>query len=371
MFSIRSEQTANILIADPYSSVNIDGKPSGHFVHFLRDMKNVLEENFSVSIACSEEYQKCLSGNFITVPSNPSGDRLKGLSGVITWHIKPLVTARRLLRLDVSAIIFQATSLPGLLLAILSTRSKFTKRKRIFLTVYKDEVSGRNLKDRIRGLLLKFAKRRVSGVITGIQEVADAYKVKTLVVPDYFCRTPKSIAEAGNDFKYDIAQLGIINEGKNVEKIAGIFKDTDLKLVIAGRFDSRERYEAFRNSIRDYPNISLINKYLSEQEYQTILNESRFVVLPYETNKLQSSGVYYEALLNLKPVLVSNAPFFKDVTEKGLGYKYDELSSSMMKLLRNEEDYYALQKNIYSYISKIQNDSKDRILEFFTETVRK
>ena len=372
MSTISDEATPSVLIADPYCSINNNGEPSGHYIHFFKDMKNVMEKDFTVIIACSEEYQKYLSGPFVTVPSNPSGDQLEKLSSfsrLSVLNIKPITTIRRLLQLDVDAIIFQASSLPALLLSILTTSSKFTRGKRIFLTIYNDQISGKHIKDRTRRLLFFLAKKRISGIITGIPDLAEIYQIKTLAIPDYFSRTPEIITEAKSFFKYDIAQLGIVNEGKNVEKVAEIFKDTDLKLVIAGRFNSRERYEAFRNSIRDYPNISLINKYLADQEYQAILKESRFVVLPYETNKLQSSGVYYEALLNLKPVLVSNAPFFKDVTEKGLGYKYDELSSNIGDFLRNEDNYQALRKNIYDYISRIQNVSKDRILEFFTEII--
>jgi len=271
----------------------------------------------------------------------------------------------------VDAIIFQASSLPALLLSILSTRSKFIKGKKIFLTIYNDRISGKSMKDRVRRLLFCLAKKKISGIITGIPELADIYQIETLAIPDYFSRTPKGITEAESTFLYDIAQLGIVNEGKNIERVVEIFRDTDLKVAIAGRFNSNERYEEIRRSIRDYSNITLINKYLSEQEYFSILGGARFVALPYETNKFQSSGIYYEALLNLKPLLVSDAPFFRDVTAKGLGYKYDELPSNMTEFLRNEEKYLAMQKNIYNYISQIQNDSKDRILSFFREKIRK
>lgn len=209
------------------------------------------------------------------------------------------------------------------------------------------------------------AKKYLSGVITGSDLILKKYDIKGIVTTDYISRKIKGIFDSDNPLKYDILMLGIIFSFKNVEKVIELVMGTDLKVLIAGRFDSEERYNRVNYNTKNSSNITIINKYLSEIEYNEYINESRFVILPYDTTIVQSSGVYYEALINLKPVIVSNAPFFKDVEKIGIGYNYNNLPKDPTPILRDEEKYKNMQKRIYDYIVKIQEESEKKLLDYF------
>ncbi len=354
-----------ILIADSYCEVNKDKTLSGHYIHYFRDMYRVLKTDHDITIGCSKEYKKSLTSEFpemkfLLLKSNPSWDQKKR----IIPRIKQYLNISKIIKKNYNVIILQSSDILYVSISII-INNKYINDKKIYLTIYNDFTNNLGFKNKIRMYIFNKAKKYLSGVITGSDLILKKYDIKGIVTTDYISRKIKGIFDSDNPLKYDILMLGIIFSFKNVEKVIELVMGTDLKVLIAGRFDSEERYNRVNYNTKNSSNITIINKYLSEIEYNEYINESRFVILPYDTTIVQSSGVYYEALINLKPVIVSNAPFFKDVEKIGIGYNYNNLPKDPTPILRDEEKYKNMQKRIYDYIVKIQEESEKKLLDYF------
>lgn len=79
-------------------------------------------------------------------------------------------------------------------------------------------------------------------------------------------------------------------------------------------------------------NVIIINNYLSEKEYINLINQSDFVLLPYNSTKWQYnyrvSGVFFDCITLEKPMIYFKTKFFKHINQKysnyGIGYDSDE-----------------------------------------------
>lgn len=356
-----------ILIADCYCSVNCDGTPSGHFLNYFKDMYGVLNEYFNVTLACSKEYQKQLKGKFIDLPSNPAG-KAKNKIEAFRLKFREFRSIRRVLKSDYDKIIFQAGNFTFQCLAILTIKKKYISNKQIYLTVYSDLISGTNKKDHLRKILFKKAKGRISGIISSTPSLGKVYETNRLIIPDYFNRPVLDFMNYNKEsYNYDIAVLGIIYDHKDVESVVNAFIGTKYKILIAGRFNSKRRYEYLIKQVSGENNITIINKYLPENEYTSLLSQSKYIMLPYTLNIERSSGVFYEAMYNFKPLLVSNAPFFRVVRDKNIGYQYVDSPQEIIKYLEDNNNYKKMQENILSFIKKNEAGTKEKILMFFNQ----
>mgnify|MGYP001325689798 CR=1 FL=1 len=88
-------------------------------------------------------------------------------------------------------------------------------------------------------------------------------------------------------------------------------------------------------------------------------------MLAYPIEFIRSSGFFYDALLSLRPVIVSSAPFFKIVEEKRLGLRYTKEFSEVLSLVKNEELYSDFQKNIEVFVSEKLISDMSEISRFF------
>lgn len=366
MIDLMKQSKKSIIVADPFNRVNREGYPIGHYVNFYRDMHQVLSKKYRVIIACSKEYQQYISADYITISSNQNI-----ISTNIFYKLKEYInvyrTIKRILKNKVNNIIFESSFFLIIIISIILSR---TNNKKIFLVTYIDYITGRSIKNRIKNILYKIAKNKISGIISSDNNISTQYKINTLIIPDYFGRKVCRNININKSYKYDICMLGVIRDKhKEVERIIELYYKTNIKLIIAGEFYDKNRYDDIITMSNKSDNIEIINRYITEEIYNNILEDSRFVILPYNTNKYQSSGIYYEALLKLKPLLVSSAPFFENVEKYGLGYNYNNLPQDPSELLRDMDIYRKLQNNIYEYIGKLQSESESKVLAFFNEAI--
>ena len=90
------------------------------------------------------------------------------------------------------------------------------------------------------------------------------------------------------------------------------------------------------------------------------------MALPYDPKAytLNSSGVFYDAIYHLKPVITSNTEFFKRVQENNLGYVYINSISESINILDDTKIYENYVNNIKNYVEKINKDNKNKLIEF-------
>ncbi len=94
-----------------------------------------------------------------------------------------------------------------------------------------------------------------------------------------------------------------MGDGKQLEELVSVFSMMDYPLTIAGRFYDKERLEALKSMASE--NVTIIDKYLSDEEYMDMLSSARYTILPYSKTAYtnQTSGVLQEAMfVNTIPI---------------------------------------------------------------------
>ena len=136
------------------------------------------------------------------------------------------------------------------------------------------------LDSKLKKLLYHIVKRKISGMIVPSQQVADFYHINSIIIPDYFPENTKKLNNLNDKYIYDCVLLGTVSNWKNYDDVIESFKKTDLKILIAGKFHDEKIYNELVN--KSSSNITIINKYLADEEYDTYINQSRFILLPYK-----------------------------------------------------------------------------------------
>lgn len=77
-------------------------------------------------------------------------------------------------------------------------------------------------------------------------------------------------------------------------------ENNDLHLIVAGKATKGVNYDRLQN----YSNVTILNYFLSKEEFQAVIMTSDIILLPYRN--ISQSGVLLSALSKNKPVIVSD-----------------------------------------------------------------
>lgn len=144
-----------------------------------------------------------------------------------------------------------------------------------------------------------------------------------------------------------LLSIGSLRETKRIEKILDALRDVnsmDIHYVIAGKADAS--YEAIIDSHRKgLDNVERRNYRLSEEEYNTLLDQCDFLVL-CDSRQLSSvtNGTMNEALLKGKPIIAPNYNPYRFFIEKyGIGIMFDpEEKHSLSDAIRSAQTMSAV-----------------------------
>ncbi|MDQ7032495.1 MAG: glycosyltransferase [Desulfonauticus sp.] len=124
-----------------------------------------------------------------------------------------------------------------------------------------------------------------------------------------------------------------------------------VQLIIAGNVHPSYDISVLEKIIKNSKNkIILIPKFLSDQEFSDIMSISDAIILPYR--KITTSGLLLAAWSFLKPVIVSDHPYFRELTE---GYPNTAFFFS-------PKNYLELQKTLQSFLETDKNLIRSEIL---------
>lgn len=147
-----------------------------------------------------------------------------------------------------------------------------------------------------------------------------------------------------------VLYFGRIEQYKGVDLAYKAFTEyTSLKnkmLVIAG---SGSLY--FQRELKKEDNVIIINRYIKDEEIAYLFRNATITLYPYIS--ATQSGVLSLSCFFGKPIVASDVPFFKSVSEYGLGVNFnvgdiDSLIESVLSLLngdlisivQHEKDFY-------------------------------
>ena len=250
-----------------------------------------------------------------------------------------------------SVIVCQPYSFLSWMTAILLTK----KRNKIYLIEYRNE-----LDKKLNRILYKLAKRKIDGVLCPNDKVGQIFGLPYLVLTDYIYDKTEMPAHSENA-KYDFGVIGIMSRDKDVADVVKTFTGTDYKVLIAGHFGGRK--DEVCGQYTD--NITVVDKYLTNEEYEQAFSDSDCIILPYgDAYKNQSSGVIFDVLFRAKPVITKDFESFRFVKDSGAGVLYNhtlaELDFEKVTSKENKEKMYA---NVCRFIEQ-NKAQREKLAEF-------
>ncbi len=165
------------------------------------------------------------------------------------------------------------------------------------------------------------SKEKITIIPHGLLEIQNVDRKKVNVLKDQFAE------DLGLDKKLIFSFLGSISKYKGVDVVIDAWseiQDDDIHLLIGGKGKVKNL-----EKILAKPNVTLFNRFLSNEEFQALLELSDFVLLPYR--EISQSGVLLSALSKRKKVIVSNKGGLVEPFEFGqIGYILSELNEEVL-----------------------------------------
>ena len=325
----------SILIAD-ISGMESGGRLVGHLPQVAKDYYGALSPYVEVKIAGQSKYGEYFSSEDLLVL--PYAYKIEDKNRFLKI-VHEVINTRTVLKYNRDIVIFQSMARNSItLLGILLTRSK----SKIYLIQYYAKGKGHlgKVGNLVEKILFWIAKPRINGIICSMDMVGKSfdlpyYKITDYIYSDY---SRKKYTTSVVEYVYDFGIVGLMGPGKGLDEIIYSFKGTQYKVVIAGRFFSNDYYNKISHDKSE--NITVINKYFSDSEYNDLINSIQFMVMPYVNRSAEhSSGSFLDAIFKKKPVVCSNHPAFEIVAKYGLGYVYKEHISECFGKLESVEKY--------------------------------
>lgn len=338
----------SIVVAD-ITSLHRGKKSFGHFFQVAKMFEDIFNKNEKVVIVGGpvyEEYNGCKE----LLKYDVDLQELEAISTKLKAKLKEILNGIKVLkRYKNSEIIFQDYSNTSLFLAICLQKSKSD----IYIIQYKSEIDFG-----VNSFLYKIVRKRISGVLCTKKEVGEKYGIPYLVVPDYIYTgsTENDDSKENEEYNYDFGIFGIIRKGKDIVGVAKRFVGIERTLLIAGSIQDADMQKSLEKLAKENPNITLVNRYLSEEEYGYMISATRCMILPYvdEYYNESSSGVVYDALFAKKPVITRRYETFDFVRIYKMGILYDTLNDIDFSEVMQEKDFLIYKRNIERYLTDNQ-----------------
>jgi len=341
------------------------GKAVGHAPKVLKEYYNFIKDHFEVEILapatilkeCPEEITKnafTLNENIVMKGHKTFKDKIDGKLSMFK-NIKQAVK-------NTDADILWFFNVEYYIMLYFGLNRKPSGKKMVF-TMFKEGFSG-GFAGKIRQFFFGLAQKKIDLIIKTGQGFK--YKnTKSVFVSDYYYDEEKYKAYKTDEKENLAVCLGTMGDGKQLEELVESFGKTDYPLKIAGRFYNKERFNKLKESASD--NISIEDKYLSEEEYFTLLSKARYTVLPYSKTGYynQTSGVLQEAVF-LDTIPIANVSLLNCNEIKGIGFEdWKDMNSTFFKNLDMKED--ALNNNYYREYKELRENrfSKQKISDSY------
>jgi len=312
----------------------------GHFVTIARMYSELFAGVCKVSVAGGPVYNKYFKSEEVyRLPYNVSGTSLND-----KWH--SFLNARHLFRKAKGQIIVmqQSTDVTSHLAIALFYHGK----SRLYMIRYGTV----GINSIYKRLIYMLCRNKVDGIICPNDEVGRAYGRPYCVVPDYIYISDgdERKQKTYNEKEYDFCMIGRIAPEKGIIEAARKLRNTEYKVLIAGRPQNADIITDLHDICDDASNIDLRLEYVSDDDYIHYLNNSRYAILNYtDEYSVRSSGVVFDALFNGVPVVGRRCKALKFIEDLGLGLLFDDLSEVEPKEILRECYYSDCLKAIKEY----------------------
>lgn len=207
------------------------------------------------------------------------------------------------------------------------------------ILLYHSDFTGGKLEPVLQ-FIYQMALKKIDGILYTAKNTNINHR-NAVWIPDFFY-SDKIYGRYRNLAKKNVfVCLGTMNRYKKIEELINLFIGTNYKLSIIGRFDDSQRYEKLVELTKNYDNINICDKVLTDDEYYGTMANSRFTILPYDMNQYinRTSGVLQEALF-VGSIPISPRELLEQTGLYGIGYdsiKDIDLDSIYNSSILNEE----------------------------------
>lgn len=207
-----------------------------------------------------------------------------------------------------------------------------SKDRRIVILIYHQDFTGGIFAGILKKIYLKSLDKIDGVVYTGMDAKVPHKNARWM--PDFIYNEDEYLFYQSIPKSDRVVALGTMSRYKQLEELLDAWKDIDIPLIIAGRFDTKDRYERLSHIAPD--NVTVYDRVLSYDEYMQLLSESKYSILPYdmEQYKSRTSGVLLESIY-CGVIPIAPMALLEQNKLPGIGYKgFDELK----KILTGNDD---------------------------------
>lgn len=343
-----------IVVADVRSN-SYGGISTGHFVPVARMYCQLFSDSVETIVAGGPVYKQYFPADtLLQLPYNVSGISL----------INKLKTFRNCRKLFSEArgktiIIQQSTDVT----AHLGIALFYHGDSRLYVIRY----STAGLSSWLKRCIYRFCKYKINGIICPTEEVGHAYGRPYCVVPDYIYtykeyNNVKPYAER----YYDFCILGRIVREKGVIEAIRRLAGTKYRIIVAGKPEDDTLKRELIKARGTQENVTLILSYLSEEDYNRYLHNSRYAILNYSGEySSRSSGVVFDMLFNDIPVIGQRCKSLQFIEETQTGYLYDDINTVDFEQFSEVSRYNKFIENINAY-RNLNNVYRERLINFLS-----
>lgn len=330
-----------LIIADIKSNNN-HGICTGHYYAFATNYQNIFGTRCEVKIASGPIYRKKFKENdMIMLPYDYIVGDLK-LKNI--WRM--LCNGWRLFRQTRKddVIILQQSQPAMILFTLLFTC--FGKRN-----IYQVQYSSEPMRRFYYRMMFYLKGKCLKGTLCPNDEVGKAYGIPYLVLPDYiYMDTCTSEVLSYDNKKYDFCSVGRITSGKGVSETVSVMAGKPYSVIIAGQAQDSKEENAIKKYMEGCSNIDLKMEYITDDEYEEYIGNSRYSILNYnEEYSEHSSGVVFDFLFKGVPVIARRCKNLQFIEDYHLGLLYDNIQNVDFSFLLNKELYAKYVDSIKDY----------------------
>lgn len=154
--------------------------------------------------------------------------------------------------------------------------------------------------------------------------------------------------------------VGAIKPYKNIELLLNIAKCyPQIQFLIAGKPNCSEYGEALQIMAKESDNISLLFKFIPDEELSDLLKISDAVILPYDISSSLNSGTIYLAFSNKKTVVAPLIATLEDISDMDFffGYQYKDESEHEQNLKKAIDELISAYEKNKDILSRMGNDA--------------
>lgn len=335
-----------IVMCNYYGMCDGDGNAVGHAPKVTNEYSEMLKEKFALSLAASPCIVNASNSNYFTEVRPIKYDICAEGNTIIKRiadKIKLLSNISQIIRSEGIYFFYQVDFFFFFYICFFYRR---THRRKIICLVYHQDFTGGSLGEILQRIYLK-ALKKIDGIIY-TQFEKRVNHPNSVWMPDFLYCDEKYRGYQSLPKKKQVVCVGTMNRYKQLEQLVDIFSKINMPLIIAGRFDDKERFHKLTQVKTS--NVEIYDTILPEEEYLEMIASSQYSFLPYDMDQYisRTSGVLLESIY-LGSIPIAPSQLLLQNSLPGMGY------NEMQELLEEKNwraNFTDLFKKVYEKYDK-------------------